>query len=165
MWHLNLQPDHRCFLQDGSTLASCSLQPPLRQWANTKNLQGDSSHLLSDENRSLKEIPISTANFKTIRDGDVGLYVDKTKMLFDDEFLVNKANMYNFIAHPRRFSKSLICSTIRELFSGDQTLFEGLYIHDKWDFEVEKRLVIHLDMSGYSMHSPQHVMDSLSRRR
>ncbi len=96
------------------------LQPPLRQWANTKNLQGGSSHLLSDENRSLKEIPISTANFKTIRDGDVGLYVDKTKILFDDEFLVNKANMYHFIARPRRFSKSMICSTIRELFSGDQ---------------------------------------------
>jgi uncharacterized protein YxjI len=51
------------------------------------------------------------------------------------------------------------------LFSGDQRLFEGLYIHDKWDFEAEKRPVIHLDMSGHSMGmtSPQDVMDSVSQ--
>jgi hypothetical protein len=40
-----------------------------------------------------------------------------------------------------------LCSTIKHLFSGDEELFNGLYIKDKWDFEGEKCPVIHLDMS------------------
>jgi hypothetical protein len=125
----------------------------------TKNLKiGGGNHLLSHEQHSLKAIPASIADFKTIRDKSY-LYVDKTKILFDEILDVK----YNFIARPRRFGKSLICSTLRELFSGEQSLFKGLYIHDKWDFKAEERPVIHLDMSGLSMGttSPQDVMDSL----
>jgi hypothetical protein len=76
------------------------------------------------------------------------VYVDKTKFL---EQLCNpKYDKYYFIARPRRFGKSLLCSTIKHLFSGDEELFNGLYIKYKWDFEGEKCPVIHLDMSCVS---------------
>jgi hypothetical protein len=56
------------------------------------------------------------------------------------------SGQYHFLARPRRFGKSLLCSTIAELFHGDADMFKGLFIYDKWDFEAEKRPVIHMKM-------------------
>ncbi len=42
-----------------------------------------------------------------------------------------------FLSRPRRFGKSLLCDTIKCLFEGKKDLFEGLYIHDKWDWETK----------------------------
>jgi hypothetical protein len=42
-----------------------------------------------------------------------------------------------FLSRPRRFGKSLLCDTIKCLFEGKKELFEGLYIHDKWDWETK----------------------------
>ena len=78
-----------------------------------------------------------------IRDGAV--YVDKTEPIFRS-FLKN-ADKYHFLVRPRRFGKSLLCSTLANLFLGDEKLFQGLWIHGKWDFDKEKRYVIHIDMS------------------
>jgi hypothetical protein len=76
------------------------------------------------------------------------VYVDKTKQIFD-LFLTNKANCYHFIARPRRFGKSLTCSTIRALFSGDELLFKDLAISkESWNFQEENRPVILLELSN-----------------
>jgi hypothetical protein len=66
----------------------------------TKNLHiGGGNHLLSHHaNHSIKKFPISIASFKIIRD-NACLYVDKTKILFD-EILVSKTNKFHFIARP-----------------------------------------------------------------
>ena len=37
---------------------------------------------------------------------------------------------------PRRFGKSLFLDTCKELFEGNEPLFEGLAIHDRWDWSV-----------------------------
>ena len=39
------------------------------------------------------------------------------------------------MSRPRRFGKSLLVSTLAELFQGRQKLFEGLWIHDRWDWQ------------------------------
>ena len=110
----------------------------------------------------IRSIPIDTANFKLIRETNQ-IYVDKTKIIFD-HFVSHKGKRYHFLARPRRFGKSLVCSTIGELFMGNSELFQGLYINDKWDFKEEKRPVIHLDMRSLSMESPQNVMAELKTR-
>ena len=69
---------------------------------------------------------------------------------------------YHFLARPRRFGKSLLCSTIAELFQGDAKLFEGLYIYDKWDFEAEKFPVIHIQMDLFRSDNANEFTTNLS---
>ena len=59
------------------------------------------------------------------------IYVDKTRLihrLIDD-------GSYYFLSRPRRFGKSLLVSTMQELFSGNKELFKDCWIYDQWDWE------------------------------
>ena len=77
-----------------------------------------------------KRLPIGIQTFSEIIEGGY-YYVDKTPVI---ERLVQQ-NKYYFLSRPRRFGKSLLLDTLRCLFEGRQALFEGLYIHDHWDWE------------------------------
>ncbi|MGE6606373.1 ATP-binding protein [Halomonas sp. NPDC076908] len=77
-----------------------------------------------------RKLPIGIQTFSDIREGNY-YYVDKTPHI---ERLVNQ-NKYYFLSRPRRFGKSLLLDTLRCLFEGRQALFEGLSIHDKWDWQ------------------------------
>ncbi len=44
---------------------------------------------------------------------------------------------YYFLSRPRRFGKSLFVDTLKELFEGNQALFEGLYAEQHWDWSVQ----------------------------
>jgi hypothetical protein len=93
-----------------------------------------------------RNLLVTTSDFKKFRKKKAVL-VDKTKLLHS---LVNDdVDNFHFISRPRRFGKSLMCSTINHLFSGSSELFNGLWMKDvgEWDFEKEKCPVIHLDMS------------------
>ena len=81
-------------------------------------------------NQQRLRLPIGIQTFSEIRDGGY-YYVDKTPII---ERLVHQ-NKYYFLSRPRRFGKSLFLDTLRCLFEGRQKLFEGLYIHDKWDWQ------------------------------
>ncbi len=73
------------------------------------------------------------------------LYVDKTSWLH--RLATAKGEKMFFLARPRRFGKSLMISTLKAMFQGRRDLFEGLAISDTdWDWEKEKRPVIHLNM-------------------
>lgn len=72
------------------------------------------------------------------------LYVDKTRYVYN--LVSQEADSYFFIARPRRFGKSLLCSTLESLFSGEKELFRGLYIYDT-DYDFRKYPVYHLDFS------------------
>ena len=50
-----------------------------------------------------------------------------------------------FLSRPRRFGKSLLCSTMDALFRNEKELFEGLAIY-KTDWEWKKHPVIYLDL-------------------
>ena len=86
--------------------------------------------------------PVDTDQFKKIR-GNGYLYVDKTDMIYE---LVNRYN-YVFLARPRRFGKSLLCTTLKAYFQGEKTLFEGLKIMEL-EKEWNKYPVLHFTMSG-----------------
>ncbi|MGE5339868.1 MAG: AAA family ATPase [Candidatus Omnitrophota bacterium] len=67
------------------------------------------------------------------------VYVDKTQYI--DDLVSRESNC--FLSRPRRFGKSLLISTLKELFSGNKELFKRCWIYDK--FEWEKYPIIHLD--------------------
>lgn len=89
----------------------------------------------------MQKLPIGIQSFQKIRENDY-LYLDKTEIIH--ELL---AGNYYFLSRPRRFGKSLLLSTIKELFLGSHELFEGLWIYDKWDW-TKKHPVIHLKISS-----------------
>ncbi|WP_355662370.1 ATP-binding protein [Halomonas salifodinae] len=77
------------------------------------------------------KLPIGIQTFADIREGGY-YYVDKTPLIHR---LIEETKYY-FLARPRRFGKSLLVDTLRCLFEGREALFEGLYIHDKWDWQT-----------------------------
>ncbi len=90
----------------------------------------------------MKKLPIGLQDFARLRQEDF-LYVDKTELLYQ---LVTEG-VYYFLSRPRRFGKSLLVSTLVELFQGRQELFEGLWIHDRWDWQ-QTYPVIHLSLNS-----------------
>ncbi len=89
----------------------------------------------------MKKLPIGIQTFEKIISEDF-LYVDKTEVIFK---LISTSGFY-FLSRPRRFGKSLLISTLKEIFIGNKELFKGLYIYDK--IKWEKYPVIRLDMSS-----------------
>jgi Predicted AAA-ATPase/PD-(D/E)XK nuclease superfamily len=89
-----------------------------------------------------KVLPIGIESFANIRRGNF-YYVDKTEFAWH---LTQEAGRY-FLSRPRRFGKSLFLDTLRELFEGNQALFQGLFIHDKWDW-TRRFPVVRISFSG-----------------
>ena len=87
------------------------------------------------------------------------LYVDKTKYVYN---LINTGKYY-FFSRPRRFGKSLTCSTIESIFRGDKELFKGLWIYDA-DWEWEKHPIIHLSFNTIGHENPENLEISLLYR-
>ena len=95
----------------------------------------------------MKKLPIGLQDFGELRRGGF-TYVDKTKLLYQ---LVTEGKYY-FLSRPRRFGKSLLVSTLAELFQGHQELFEGLWIHDRWDWnKTHPVLDFRFNKSGYKV--------------
>ena len=89
-----------------------------------------------------KILPTSRQSFRDLRE-DNCIYVDKTQHIYD---LCTEGKMY-FLSRPRRFGKSLLLSTLQELFLGRKDLFESLWIADKWNWS-EKNPVIHISFTS-----------------
>ncbi len=82
------------------------------------------------------KLPIGIQTFREIREENC-YYVDKTALI---QRLMDEGKHY-FLSRPRRFGKSLFLDTLKELFEGNEPLFEGLYIHDQWDWSVRYPVV------------------------
>ncbi|MEO1953383.1 MAG: ATP-binding protein [Campylobacterales bacterium] len=91
----------------------------------------------------MKKLPIGIQTFSEIRTKDY-LYIDKTKEAYN---LIESGTKFYFLSRPRRFGKSLFLSTLQSIFEGKKELFEGLYIYDKWDWDI-KYPVIKIDFFG-----------------
>ena len=87
-------------------------------------------------------LPIGIQTFRKIREEDC-YYVDKTAYI---RSLLDEGTHY-FLSRPRRFGKSLFLDTLKELFEGSQALFEGLHIHDRWDWSA-RHPVLHLSFAS-----------------
>ena len=86
-----------------------------------------------------RKLPIGgIQNFSELR-RDYDVYVDKTMHICE------MASRYKvvFLSRPRRFGKSLLCSTIESLFRGQKELFEGLAV-SKTGWEWKEHPIIHL---------------------
>ena len=99
-----------------------------------------------------KAIPEDTGSFLVIRTAKPQmLYVDKTAYLHR---LVTSSRKCFFLARPRRFGKSLMITTLKEIFNGRKDLFVGLAIAGT-DYEWKKYPVLHFnfgqcaDATGY----------------
>ena len=64
-------------------------------------------------------------------------YVDKTAHVLR----LTREGKYHFLSRPRRFGKSLLVDTLKELFEGNADLFRGLAIHGEWDWTVKHPVV------------------------
>ncbi|MFH1644736.1 MAG: AAA family ATPase [bacterium] len=105
----------------------------------------------------MKKLPIGIQTFEEIINNNY-LYVDKTKQIYD---VINSGKAF-FISRPRRFGKSLLCSTLEEIFKGNKELFKGLWIYDS-DYKWDEHPVIRIDMSSLVTDSPEEFKESLNR--
>ncbi len=79
----------------------------------------------------LRRLPKGISSFEVLRKGDY-IYVDKTEQIYH---LIDQGQYY-FLSRPRRFGKSLLISTLKELFEANRALFKGLWIDHSdylWD--------------------------------
>ena len=92
----------------------------------------------------MKYLPISLQFFDTLIENNC-IYVDKTAHIYH---LINQGGKpsFYFFARPRRFGKSLLVSTLEQLFLGKKELFKGLWIEDK--IEWNKHPVIKLNFNS-----------------
>jgi Predicted AAA-ATPase/PD-(D/E)XK nuclease superfamily len=95
-----------------------------------------------------KILPISNQDFRNLRENN-SVYVDKTQHIYK---LCTQGKMY-FLSRPRRFGKSLLLSTLEELFKGSKNLFEDTWIYDKWDW-TKKNPVIHISFTKVDYERP-----------
>ena len=98
-----------------------------------------------------RRLPIGIQTFREIRERDC-YYVDKTAYI---QRLLDEGKHY-FLSRPRRFGKSLFLDTCKELFEGNEALFEGLAIHDDWDWSV-RHPVVRLSFGSGNFKEPGHV--------
>ena len=102
-----------------------------------------------------RKLPIGIQTFREIREGDC-YYVDKTayvRRLFDE-------GKHYFLSRPRRFGKSLFLDTCKELFEGNEALFEGLAVHDSWDWSV-RHPVVRLSFGKGNFKVPEYLHANL----
>ncbi|GHV09896.1 ATPase AAA [Bacteroidia bacterium] len=102
----------------------------------------------------MKKLPIGIQSFEKLRSEDF-LYVDKTREILE----LTSSNII-FLSRPRRFGKSLLISTLQELYKGNKSLFEGLYIYDKWDW-TQQYPVIRIDWTQIRHGSKEEMEQSM----
>lgn len=90
----------------------------------------------------MRRLPVDISTFSELRLSDY-VYVDKTKYLYD---MITGGRRY-FLSRPRRFGKSLLVSTLKEILTANKKLFDGLWIAHS-DYAWQEHGVIQLDFSS-----------------
>jgi len=90
----------------------------------------------------LKPLPVGIQTFRDIIQGGF-VYMDKTPWLYE---LIRHPKGVYFLSRPRRFGKSLLLSTLEEVFLGNKELFRGLWLFDS-PHDWQKYPVIRVDFS------------------
>jgi len=106
---------------------------------------------------SIKQLPIDIDDFKLMIEGNY-LYVDKTQQIYN---LFKEGGRYFFLSRPRRFGKTLLISTLKELFAGNKKLFNNLWIDKESNWRWENHPVIHMDFSAIGHTTDQDLEKNL----
>jgi hypothetical protein len=105
-----------------------------------------------------KKLPIGIPSLsKIIQEGCY--YADKTGLALQ---LIEQGSYY-FLSRPRRFGKSLLLDTLKEIFEGNETLFHGLDIHPHWDW-TRHHPVIRIDFSGDTLESADDLVGTIHQQ-
>ena len=119
-----------------------------------------------DLRRGTRQKAISDALSKFgIEDRDGELILEVPEERYGDalysfiERLLDEGTHY-FLSRPRRFGKSLFLDTLEELFAGSEDLFQGLAVHERWDWSV-RHPVLRLDFAAGNFKEPAQVEASL----
>ncbi len=102
----------------------------------------------------MRRLPISIQDFAELRQGDY-LYVDKTEQIH----ALMQTGKLLFLARPRRFGKSLLITTLREIFRGKRELFHGLWIEDQLDWAEYPVLLFNFNDINYREQSLASALD------
>lgn len=105
----------------------------------------------------MKSLPIGVSTFQSIINSGA-LYVDKTEVLYN--LIHDKTPKRYFFSRPRRFGKSLTCSTLNAIFEGRKELFKDLWIGAS-DYEFKKYPVLYFDFSEIDHKTPEILMLAL----
>ncbi|MCP4157159.1 MAG: AAA family ATPase [bacterium] len=103
----------------------------------------------------MNRLPIGIQTFRDIIKEDY-LYIDKTEEIHK---LFADGGKYYFLSRPRRFGKSLLISTLKEIFSGNKELFKGLWIYDK--IHWGEHPIIHIDFLGKNYKNKEELLETI----
>jgi hypothetical protein len=92
----------------------------------------------------MQRLPVGEQFFTNLRESQM-IYVDKTRLIYD----LMQVGRFVFLSRPRRFGKSLLTTTIREICRGNRSLFRGLWIEDKIDWQPSPVLLINFNSVSY----------------
>ncbi len=107
------------------------------------NIAMNSSNEVLKKNSAvnLPPLPLDVQSFKKISRTQF-LYVDKTGYIAR---LINSQLTYFFLSRPRRFGKSLLVSTMKEIFNCSKERFKNLRVYN--EIQWQPYPVIHFDFS------------------
>jgi hypothetical protein len=105
----------------------------------------------------MKKLPLGIQAFSKLRKENC-VYVDKTEHIYQ----LIKGHCY-FFARPRRFGKSILCSTLASLFQGKKELFKDLWIAKNTDYAFPIHPVIHIDFGKINIETPEIFRQELIR--
>ena len=94
------------------------------------------------------KLPIGLQTFRRLR-GEGHYYVDKTPHLLR----MVEGGAHYFLSRPRRFGKSLLLDTVKELFEGSRELFAGLAADGVWDWDA-RHPVVKIDFGAGNFARP-----------
>jgi len=115
-----------------------------------------SKHLLGATDMP-KKLPIGIQTFSELVDpAENYVYVDKTGIALT----LASSGKYYFLSRPRRFGKSVLLSTLYELFSGNGKIFKGLEIEDKWDWNIHYP-VIRISFGGGDFSTEERLDETI----
>jgi hypothetical protein len=103
-----------------------------------------------------KKLPIGIRSFAQIIEENY-VYVDKTAHVYK----LASEGIFYFLSRPRRFGKSLLVSTLAELFAGRRELFKGLWI-EKSDWSWKPHPVVQIDFNEVQLTDAAIMEQSLS---
>ena len=98
-----------------------------------------------------KKLPVGIQTLAKLRDQGC-YYVDKSGLAID----LIESGSYFFLSRPRRFGKSLLVDTFKELFEGNRALFEGLAAETRWGWS-QRHPIVRISFAGGGLGSPERL--------
>ena len=103
----------------------------------------------------LKRLPTGIQTFSEIREGNY-IYVDKTALVYR----LTHEHKYVFLSRPRRFGKSVLCSTLKSYLEGRRDLFEGLAM-EQLETEWRKHPVLLFSLASMKAGTEKEFNDKI----